>query len=40
MTSLPAGPVPFDTGICIQFAMGQTPVEPEQSSISPLGLHV
>ncbi len=36
MTSLPAGPLLFDTGICIQFATGQTPVEPEQSSISPL----
>ncbi len=40
MTSLRAGPLPFDTGICIQFAAGQTPVEPEQSTISPLGLHI
>lgn len=30
MTSLPAGPLPFDTGLCIQFVTGQTPVEPEQ----------
>ena len=40
MTSLPAGPLPFDTAICIQFTTGQAPVESEQSSTSPLGLHV